>query len=410
MEFRPIFSALLRNKVAPVLVAIQIALSLAILTNALYIIELRLETASRPSGLPNEQDVFYIDVGSNRDLSTQEKLDQQARFEQTILAVPGVLSATEVNEMPMSQSGLIDSIRVDPTQTKSSAGTTVYQSSHSLIKTFGLNLIAGRDFTEADVEQQNPDGVTLEPSHAIISVALGQRLFPGQTNFVGKHFYWGEGAETKIAEIVGVVERLQSPDAASGERGEFSTLVPLRKVSNTPTFVVRAEPGQRDRAMADVESALRKADGMPLRIKNHTVSGDRKQRYGTEMTMAWMLIIVSVLLVIITASGIVGMTSLWVSQRRKQIGVRRALGARRIDILRYFITENLIISCAGVVSGALLAVGLNQFLVSQLELTKLPAEYIFLGALAFVMLGLGAAYAPSWRAASISPAVATRGT
>ena len=70
-----------------------------------------------------------------------------------------------------------------------------------------------------------------------------------------------------------------------------------------------------------------------------------------------MLIAVSVLLLLVTASGIVGMTSLWVTQRRKQIGVRRALGARRVDILRYFITENFMITSAGIVGGVLLALG-----------------------------------------------------
>ena len=53
-----------------------------------------------------------------------------------------------------------------------------------------------------------------------------------------------------------------------------------------------------------------------------------------------MLIAVSALLLLVTASGIVGMASLRVAQRRKQIGVRRALGARWLDILRYFVVEN----------------------------------------------------------------------
>jgi putative ABC transport system permease protein len=56
---------------------------------------------------------------------------------------------------------------------------------------------------------------------------------------------------------------------------------------------------------------------------------DRKDRYRADVALSWMLVTVSVLLLLITASGIVGMASLWVTQRRKQIGVRRALGASR---------------------------------------------------------------------------------
>jgi putative ABC transport system permease protein len=121
-----------------------------------------------------------------------------------------------------------------------------------------------------------------------------------------------------------------------------------------------------------------------------------------------MLVTVSVLLLLITASGIVGMASLWVTQRRKQIGVRRALGARRVDILRYFITENFMITSAGVAAGLLIALGLNQLLVSQLEMARLPASYLLGGAAIFWLLGVMAVYGPAWRAASISPATATR--
>ncbi len=102
------------------------------------------------------------------------------------------------------------------------------------------------------------------------------------------------------------------------------------------------------------------------------------------------------------------MASLWVTQRRKQIGVRRALGARRVDILRYFVTENVMITSAGVAAGVMLAIGLNELLVSQLEMTKLPLPYLLGGIGVFYLLGIGAVYGPAWRAASISPATATR--
>lgn len=410
MEIRPILSALLRNKVAPLLVTAQIAISLAILANALYIVHLRLDAANRPTGLSNEKNVFSTRVASNRELTSADKLNQTQRFLETIAAVPGVVGVAEVTQMPLGMSMSMSSVSVDPHQTKPTTRTTNYDSSHSLIKTFGLNLIAGRDFNDADIQDVDPDRVETVPEHVIVTAAFAQALFPGQTDFIGKRFFWGTGSDAQSSQIIGVIERLQTPSAEIGPEGEYSVLLPKRRVLGAPTFAIRTEPGQRDRVIPEVEASLRKADNAPLRIKTSTVESGRKIRYGTEMTMAWMLIIVSALLIIITASGIVGMTSLWVNQRRKHIGVRRALGARKIDILRYFITENLIIGCAGVMTGALLAIGLNQFLVSQLELSKIPLPYVGYGAALFILLGVGAAYAPAWRAASISPAVATRST
>ena len=135
---------------------------------------------------------------------------------------------------------------------------------------------------------------------------------------------------------------------------------------------------------------------------------DRFDIYRNDRAISWMLIAVTVLLLLVTASGIVGMATLWVNQRRKQIGVRRALGARRLDVLRYFITENFIITTGGVVAGLVLAVALNQLLVSQLELSKLPIGYLATGSVVLWLIGVLAVYGPAWRASNISPAIATR--
>ncbi|PRC94622.1 ABC transporter permease [Solimicrobium silvestre] len=410
MEIRPIVSALLRNKMAPLLVAIQIALSLAILSNALYIVNLRIDAAHRPSGLADEASTFYMRISSNQTMSLVEQNDNQKRLLQAITSVAGVVSAADVSQMPMSQSGWDSSIALDRKQTQSSVEASMYQSSGSLVNGFGLKLLAGRDFNSADVIEQDPDSDLKIPENVIVTQTLAQDLYPNEKNYIGKSFFWGTGPDAKESHIVGVVERLQTSSAQISAEGEYSMLLPIRTPTSYPMFVIRAEPGQRDRVISEVEAAVRKADVFPLRINTKTTEKDRQIRYGNEMALVWMLVVVSTLLLLITASGIVGMTSLWVSQRRKQIGVRRALGARKIDILRYFITENLIISCMGVVSGSLLAIGLNQLLVSQLELTKLPFSYVFSGAVLFLLLGVGAAYAPSWRAASISPAVATRST
>ena len=70
--------------------------------------------------------------------------------------------------------------------------------------------------------------------------------------------------------------------------------------------------------------------------------------------------------------------------------------------------RNFIITSGGVVAGLLLAIGLNQLLVSQLELTKLPLGYLGVGSLVLWLVGVAAVYAPAWRASGISPAIATR--
>jgi putative ABC transport system permease protein len=124
--------------------------------------------------------------------------------------------------------------------------------------------------------------------------------------------------------------------------------------------------------------------------------------------MAILMGVVSVVLLIITAAGIVGLTSFWVGQRRKQIGVRRALGARKRDILSYFLTENFLISLGGVLLGAVLAIAMNLWMAQHYEMQRLSLLYLLAGIVALLLLGQGAVLAPALRASRISPVEATR--
>lgn len=409
-EIRPIFSALLRNKTGPLLVAIQVALSLAILVNAIYIVNLRLAVAARPSGVANELDVFRVHIGNQKLGGHEEQMVMQKQEAATIRAVPGVVSVARTNSFPISYSGNNSGVSNDRKQTSQSTNSGTYTSADSLVKTWGLKLIQGQDFQAGDYIETDPNTSKEFVKKVIVSKALAEKLFPDQSNFVGKEFFFGRGDGANDVRIVGVVETLQTSNGNVAAHGEYATLLPAR-LSNVPYegYAVRAEPGQRDRVMKEVEQALRKASATPIKVSLDSMEEFRIKRYRAEKGLAWMLLAVSSLLIIITASGIVGMSTLWVAQRTKQIGVRRALGARRVDILTYFISENILITTAGIAAGTLLALGLNQLLVSQFELSKLPMAYLFIAPGIFWLLGVIAVYGPAWRAASISPATATRG-
>jgi putative ABC transport system permease protein len=406
----PILSALLRNKTGAVLVAIQVALSMAILSNALHIVSVRQEVAARPSGIADEMSVFSITSRYLTRETAEYDRAVQARETALLRAIPGVLSVAAASQMPMSNSGSTNSVSLDRRQVNESTHTSSYRGGDSLVATWQLKLVEGRDFTPDDVLTLDTQVSKEFPKTAIITKALASKLWPGQAGVVGKTMYFGVGEDGNPVRIVGVIERLQTSSAQVSEDGEFSTLLPFRPIGGIPgaMYTVRTAPGERDRVMKEAEAAMAKSAGVPVIVKSKTTESDRKERYRADMALSWTLIAVSMLLLVITASGIVGMASLWVTQRRKQIGVRRALGARRADILRYFITENMMITGAGVASGVVLAIGLNQLLVIKLEMAKLPLVYLLAGSVVFFVLGIVAVYGPAWRAASTSPAMATR--
>lgn len=409
-ELRPIFSAMMRNKLGPLLVAMQVALSLAILVNAIYIVNLRLDVAARPSGIADELEVFRVNISNQILGGHEDQVALQKRETDTIRAVPGVVSVARVSSFPVSRSGSNTSVSVDRKQEVPTANTGMFVSADSLVNTWKLRLVEGKDFQAGDYVDLNPNVSNDFVKKVIVTKELAQKLYPGQSSFVGKEFFFGTGNNANGVTIVGVVETLQTSGAQPGQRGEMSTLLPARLSGQIwDGYAVRAEAGQRDRVMKEVEEALRKASATPIYVKATSMEKFRDDRYRSEKGLAWMLLAVSTLLVVVTASGIVGMSTLWVAQRRKQIGIRRALGARRIDVLAYFIAENWLISTGGIVFGIALALGLNYVLVGQFELPKLPVSYLMLSPLAFWVLGVLAVYAPAWRAASISPATATRG-
>ncbi len=309
----------------------------------------------------------------------------------------------------MSFNGGDSGVRADPNDPTAGAVASQYVTPDQLIDTWGLVLVEGRAFLPDEFVEIDQEKSREFPQAVIVTRMTASKLWPGAASVLGKSVYFGYGATARSSRVVGVVERLQSHHAQTGDNGESSLISPVRLTGGERTiYTIRAEPGQVERVIKEAEEALHKAAPGTLILKSQTVGADRAARYRADQALSWMLVSVSVLLLLITASGIVGLASLWVTQRRKQIGMRRALGARRIDIMRYFLTENLLITSCAVVAGALLSIGLNQLLVSKLEMTKLPFGYLLAGAGIFYVLGVAAVYGPAWRAASISPATATR--
>ena len=325
-------------------------------------------------------------------------------------ALPGVVSAAWVNQVPLSNSGNNSGFDLKPDAEQSLTTAATYIADPGIVGTWGLRLVEGRDFAADEaplVDQDRPDAP--EPKIAIITAGMARTLYPNESNVVGRTFYWGG---TGPVEVVGVVELLMTPWGRafwSDNDGSRSVIFPARLVQRGRTYAVRVDDAAAiDRLAAQAEETLQKL--VPGRMSGgvYTMVETRDRRYEGEHTMINGLLIVMGLLLAMTASGIVGLASLWVNQRRKQIGVRRALGARRIDIVRLFVTENLLITGTGVVIGCGLALALNAAMMDQLELSRLPMGFLGIGSAVLIVLGVAAVLGPALRAASVPPAVATR--
>jgi len=407
-------AALRRHKAGVVLIALQIALTLAIVCNAIFIIGNRIERVQRPTGLA-ENDLFqitqlWVGAPTGEDAASIDKLDAMLRSDvETLRNLPDVESAVALNTMPLSNSTWSTGVGLNPKQETSTAQSAYYFSSEQAIKTLGLHLVAGRNFTAEEIRSRALRATT-QPAVVIVTKALADKLFP-DGNAVGKTVYYDGG--TNPSTIVGVVERLQIPSVASWSSNFtwYSTLVPSVLNANFSRYAVRAKPGRLDAAMSAARRALFAAN--PMRVIDEdrgirSFAQIRAEAYRSDRGMAILMGVICLILLAVTGAGIVGLTSFWVGQRHKQIGVRRALGARKLDILRYFQTENLMIAGGGAFVGIALAIGLNLWLMSRFEMERIPVLYVLFGVGVVLLLGQLAVFAPARRAANVPPVVATR--
>ena len=409
MDIRPILSTLMRHKTAAALIVVEIALTCAIICNALFMISDRLSQVREVSGIAEEElvRVQISGIGSDADQVARTRTDLAS-----LRAIPGVKDATVLNQVPFVNSSWNSGVRLQQEQQQSTLNATTYMAEDQFIETLGLTLVAGRDF-DADEYREASDLLerTTEDGNipaTIITRSLADKLFPGE-DAIGKTFYsWGDAP----IRVVGVVEHLVRPGGMGGpaER-EYAMVFPLRPHYNLGgNYVIRTDPDRRTEVLAAAKAVLQAngADRIIQEENSKTFEQLRREYYQAPRAMAWLLGIVCVALLLVTALGIIGLASFWVQQRTKQIGVRRALGATRGQILRYFQTENFLLASIGIALGMLLAFAINQLLMGKYEMARLPLYYLPAGALLLWTLGQLAVYAPARRAASVPPAVATR--
>lgn len=408
MQIRPILTALRRHKAGTLLIALQIALTLAIVCNALFIIHQRLANLSQVSGV-DEANVFVI---ANQWAADQPTPQVDAQVKADLLALrqlPAVLDAAPASGYPLQGGGWDNLVTMTPDQIKPTTDSAVYLGDEHFIDTLGLKLVAGRNFRPDEVGVIGTQQSIMPPT-VIVSKALADKLFPGG-NALGKSFY-AMGATPST--IIGIVDPLQREgvDQGSNTYAGQALIWPLRSADSRGVFyIVRAKPGQLADAMREAPKALIAQSRMRIFDPQNGIQDYatiRHKVYDSDRGMAILMGIICIVLLAITAAGIVGLTSFWVGQRRKQIGVRRALGARQHDILAYFLTENFLISAAGVALGTVLAVAFNLWTVTRFAMEPLSMAYVGIGMLVLLLLGQGAVLAPALRASRVSPVEATR--
>jgi len=401
MEIGPIWRAMKRNKTGAILIALQIAVTMAIMVNAISIMQERSRMMARPSGL-DEHNIFALSsIGFAEDFNERVTIEEDLA---ALRAMPGVVNATQSNSVPLSGGGWSMGVQTEPGEGIDGPSAAIYFADEHGLDTFGLNLIAGENFTATDIEWRERSA-TDWPDKTIITRAMAAALFPDDPDSaLGKTIYL---SDDEPLTITGIIEQMQAP--WNGWDGvERVMLIPTHTLFKGTRYIIRAEPGMRDTLMPQVEELLAERNKDRIVRSMRTMDEIREMSYHMDSSMIKMLTFTIVLLIAVTSLGIVGLASFSVNRRTKQIGTRRALGASKLAILRYFMTENFIISLFGVLIGAALTIGLNIIMIETFSLTRIAWYLVPVAMLMLLVVGQAAVFGPAKRASSVPPAVATR--
>jgi putative ABC transport system permease protein len=406
MELGPIFRALVYNRARFWLVALEVALTLAIIVNCVNLVISLRHKYLQPSGIdeknivviglepfaPAYQDDSYLHAARERDL-------------ERLRAYPGVQAATAIDAVPLSGGGSATGRKAEGFK-GDSITAPYFDVSDGALAALGVKLIAGRDFQPGEYHKWEDAAGDVHDQPVILSETLAKKLFP-DGSALGKRITNGGDAKSSNL-VVGILEHMHNswPNAEKVE--DCTMLLPGQpEYKRNIVYMVRAQPGARDGLVKSLDDFMAKIDSGRI-VHVLTLETIKMRTYGDQLALIKILSTVVVLLVGVTALGIVGLTSFSVAQRRRQIGTRRALGATRQDILRYFLLENWLVTGVGLVLGLGLAWGLNFWLAKVAQAPKLDWTLLGGGMLLLWLSGILAALAPALRAMRVAPVVATR--
>ncbi|HLH05583.1 MAG TPA: ABC transporter permease [Bryobacteraceae bacterium] len=399
-----------RHRARNVLVVVQVALALVLLvSSALMIRTFRALTNLKLGFVPQNVQTFEVSIPDAQVAKPEQVLRMENDILDRLRQIPGVQSAALTTSLPTTDAGSHDvAYARDHTYRPGQIPPIRHYIfvSPRLQATLGTPLVAGRDFTWNEIYQRVPV--------AMISENFAREYWGKPANALHKQIR--EGMNDSWREIVGVVADAHDRDLTK-PAGTVLYLPPLldnfwgdkESIRRTLTFVVRTPRAGSESFLKEVRAAVWAINpNLPLAEVRTLEEIYRKSLARTSFTLV-MLGIAAAMALLLGMVGIYGVIAYSVSERRREIGIRMALGARREQLAGMFMRHALLLTGTGALIGAAAAFAGMRLMSSLLFGVKAndPATYaaVITGLLLVAAL---ASYLPSRRAAAVDPAEALR--
>jgi putative ABC transport system permease protein len=411
MEIGPIFRAMIQKKFGVILLVVEIAVTMAVVLNCINLVIDNRNRLIIPSGL-DEENLIVLSIQSYGKGFEEDEFGDQIRQQDLALirAQPGVIDATPIGPLPLQGGGSSTQRKIVGAVNDTLVRTPIYVVDEHFLETLDLELIEGRAFTRADIPRRLDDDeqpATPLPLNIIITKNLGDVLYP-DGDALGKVIT--SANDQAHNTIVGIIDYMHTPydDGSSGMEYRIMFFPGRPGSASGMRYLVRAEPSAFTDLFTDLEARLATVNADRI-INTRSLMEIKLGGQFVNRFIVRILSAIGVLLLTVTALGVYGMTSFTVTERTHQIGTRRALGARKIHIVRFFMVENAIITLLGIGIGLVLAFALNAAIVSTVSNTsRLPFSLVLFGVVIIWGIGAVATFFPALRGASIPPVIAAR--
>ncbi|HLJ75829.1 MAG TPA: ABC transporter permease, partial [Acidobacteriaceae bacterium] len=387
-----------RLSVRDVLLGVQVALCALLVTSALVGLRGMQRSLHAPLGFEPQGATLAITQMKMSGYTDATALPVQKRMIEQAQQIPGVTAAATIDEIPLNAGGSSTPVyragTTDFRSSNSAATAKYFNISPGYLQAAQMRLIAGRDFTWADDEHH--------PRVVLVNQTLAHLLF-GNAPAVGRHFAMPGPNDY---EVIGVVEDGKYDSLTEDPVPAMFWPLP-QNPENDVTLVVRSSRSSPEMAGA-LNGMLAKIDPtLPVTIESWPDALDLALFPARVATVA--LGILGMLAGMLAVTGIFGMTSYTVARRLRELGIRAALGAQRVQIFRAAIGRTVLLLGCGSVAGLLLGVMASKVLASIVYEATVYDPVVITGALAaMIAIGTAAASVPARRAVQVDPAALLR--
>ncbi len=415
LNIKAMIKTLLLRKFTTGLLLLQLSITLGLVVNTVL---MSMETREK---LNEPMDFDYKNLIAVRLLPTSGEFRDVPFYLETLKedirrlsAIDGVISAAHYNQLPIQNGGWNSSVKdaelpEDAILADDLSYVPNFLSSEIGLDNLGLEIIEGRNLTKADdlTDLFYSPGITDEErselvENIVITESLAKAVFPDKPAL---------GKMTNIGLVVGVArDFLVNPKWNPDRSRYFATFsnFTFSRADNPQHYMIRVEPGKLKEVLDQVEATILDVNSERFFIELYSLEERLRQFYSEETGLSHLFTTLSILMLLVTVISSFAHAHFHVSQQRKFIGIRRALGARRKDIMLYIFTENWLITTIACLLGIGSTVGINMLLGQSIDISKPDVSLYLLTVVVIFVSGSLATWLPAYKTTRIAPVIATR--